>query len=216
MRVSWRLLLIIPPVVLIAFIAYGPTFHRKSVCFFPRPTTVSTVSQGPFVESIPVVGKFTSDSVVEADIYQMYVGQVKVGLNASTQFKDQIYNMKIDEVDTTSPGGRFRARLSFHDSIPPIFQNVLLRIYLSETIDAIRLPVGGFYKDTGGKWVLVVNGNNVVRREIKLGRKSPDYLEVLEGLNPGERAITSSYENYLAHFDLSKQIDLEALTSVDK
>jgi len=57
--------------------------------------------------------------------------------------------------------------------------------------------VGGFYKDTGGNWVFVLDNNNqAVKRDIKLGRKSPDYFEVLEGLQPGDKVITSSYENF--------------------
>jgi HlyD family secretion protein len=57
--------------------------------------------------------------------------------------------------------------------------------------------MGGFYKDTGGNWVFVVDGGRAVRRDIKLGRKmGSEYFEVLEGLKPGDKVITSSYENF--------------------
>ena len=77
-------------------------------------------------------------------------------------------------------------------------QSLRLRIELGQSSEELLLPVGGFYKDTGGNWVFVVEagGTKAVKRDIKLGRKSPDYFEVLEGLKPGDRVITSSYENF--------------------
>jgi HlyD family secretion protein len=68
---------------------------------------------------------------------------------------------------------------------------------LSQSSEELLLPVGGFYKDTGGNWVYVLEeGNRAVKRDIKLGRKNPEHFEVLEGLKPGEQVITSSYENF--------------------
>jgi HlyD family secretion protein len=76
-------------------------------------------------------------------------------------------------------------------------QSLRLRIELGMSSEELLLPVGGFYKDTGGNWVFVLDNNNqAVKRDIKLGRKSPDYFEVLEGLQPGDKVITSSYENF--------------------
>jgi len=74
-----------------------------------------------------------------------------------------------------------------------------LRIELGQPSEELLLPVGGFYKDTGGNWVFVVedNGTRAVKRDIKLGRKmGSEYFEVLEGLQPGDKVITSSYENF--------------------
>jgi HlyD family secretion protein len=72
-----------------------------------------------------------------------------------------------------------------------------LRIELSQSSEELLLPVGGFYKDTGGNWVFVLDANNrAVKRDIKLGRKNPENYEVLEGLEPGDKVITSSYENF--------------------
>jgi HlyD family secretion protein len=64
--------------------------------------------------------------------------------------------------------------------------------------EELLLPVGGFYKDSGGNWVFVVEpgGDRAIRRDIKLGRKNTEYYEVLEGLMPGDKVITSSYENF--------------------
>jgi HlyD family secretion protein len=73
-----------------------------------------------------------------------------------------------------------------------------LRIQLSQSSEELLLPVGGFYKDTGGNWVFVLEdgGNRAVKRDVKLGRKNPEHFEVLEGLQPGDQVITSSYENF--------------------
>ena len=73
-----------------------------------------------------------------------------------------------------------------------------LRIELGQSSEELLLPVGGFYKDTGGNWVFVVeeDGGRAVRRDIKLGRKNTENFEVLEGLKPGDKVITSSYENF--------------------
>jgi HlyD family secretion protein len=73
-----------------------------------------------------------------------------------------------------------------------------LRIELGQSSEELLLPVGGFYKDTGGNWVYVLeaDGNRAVRRNVKLGRKNTEHFEILEGLQPGDRVITSSYENF--------------------
>ncbi|MCY4353082.1 MAG: efflux transporter periplasmic adaptor subunit, partial [Gemmatimonadetes bacterium] len=60
----------------------------------------------------------------------------------------------------------------------------------------LLLPRGGFYQTTGGNWVFVVEGDEAIRRDVRIGRQSPEYFEVLAGLSPGERVVTSSYDNY--------------------
>ena len=69
---------------------------------------------------------------------------------------------------------------------------------MGQSSEELLLPMGGFYKDTGGNWVFILeNDGKAVRRDIKLGRKmGSEYFEVLDGLKPGDRVITSSYENF--------------------
>jgi HlyD family secretion protein len=69
---------------------------------------------------------------------------------------------------------------------------------LSDERQAILLPRGGFYQQTGGNWIFKVNkdGNTAYKVNIQLGNQNPDYFEVLDGLQPGDKVITSSYENY--------------------
>jgi HlyD family secretion protein len=95
--------------------------------------------------------------------------------------------------------GRFEVDMHFVGDAPTGIrrgQSLLLRIQLSQSSEELLLPVGGFYKDTGGNWVYVVQGGQAVRRDIKLGRKNTENFEVLEGLQPGDQVITSSYENF--------------------
>jgi HlyD family secretion protein len=77
-------------------------------------------------------------------------------------------------------------------------QTVHVRLQLGDPSEAVLLPRGGFYQTTGGQWAFVMDKSNgfAVKRNIKLGRQNPEMFEVLEGLEPGEKVITSSYENY--------------------
>ncbi|MDP6042615.1 MAG: efflux transporter periplasmic adaptor subunit, partial [Candidatus Latescibacteria bacterium] len=70
------------------------------------------------------------------------------------------------------------------------------RLELDAPQEVLLLARGGFYQTTGGNWVFVVEGDDAVRRDVRIGRQNPEYFEVIEGLVPGERVVTSSYENY--------------------
>jgi HlyD family secretion protein len=77
-------------------------------------------------------------------------------------------------------------------------QTLQIRLALSDERQAILLPKGGFYQQTGGNWIFKVadNGKNAYKVDIQLGNQNPDYYEVLQGLKPGDKVVTSSYENY--------------------
>jgi HlyD family secretion protein len=84
-------------------------------------------------------------------------------------------------------------------------QSIRLRIHLSEPREETLIQVGGFYKDTGGTWIYVTTDEkHFVKRKIKLGAKNPEYFTVLEGLQPGEKVVTSSYENFPDKDNLSR------------
>jgi HlyD family secretion protein len=181
---------------------------RSGPCRITGTFSVSDVTFGKFTESIPSTGEIKDKSVV-ATIDELYLRRIKVGLNASNNNTDLI----VTDVDSTVKEGRFSIKLKAKDSqlIPPDGHGLRFRIFLSSPTQATLLPVGGFYKDTGGKWILVVKDSmHVVKRYISLGRKNPDYFEVLSGLNPREKVITSSYENY-TRFDFRKIVALEDL-----
>ena len=75
-------------------------------------------------------------------------------------------------------------------------QTLQIRLELGDLTKTLLLSRGGFYQKTGGQWVYLVDasGNSAVKRQIKLGRQNPDYFEVLDGLKPGDKVVTSSYD----------------------
>ena len=75
-------------------------------------------------------------------------------------------------------------------------QTLRTRLELGDLTEAILVPRGGFFQTTGGNWIFVEQGGEAVKRNIQLGRQNPQYFEVLEGLEVGERVITSSYDTF--------------------
>ena len=108
------------------------------------------------------------------------------------------------EVSTLYPDvkdGQFRADFTFVGETPRnirVGQTYYINLQLGEPTEAVLIPRGSFFASTGGKWVYVLSsdGSEAVRREIKIARQNPVYYEVIEGLQPGEKVITSSYDNF--------------------
>jgi Membrane-fusion protein len=154
------------------------------------------VSQGQRLGQIDIVGSFK----VRVPIDELYLPKISVGLPSSTSFAGKDYMLEITYIYPTITNGRFEVDMNFVGETPQGIrrgQSLRLRIELGQASQELLLPVGGFYKDTGGNWVFVLDGENkAVRRDIKLGRKNTENFEVLEGLQPGDRVITSSYENF--------------------
>jgi hypothetical protein len=197
--------------IIVIFLVISPR-TRSGPCGMIWRLTISDVTSGEFTEFIPASGEMKDQSVV-AKIYDFYLGRVKVGLHAISNNAD----LMVIHVDSTIIDGRFSIELKFKDSlqIPADGRQVRFRIYLSKGTQATLIPVGGFYKDTGGKWILVVEDSlRVVKRTISTGRKNPDYIEVLSGLTPGEEVIASSYENY-GRFDFGKPVTIQDLKDLN-
>jgi HlyD family secretion protein len=78
-------------------------------------------------------------------------------------------------------------------------QTLQLRLTLGDNSDAVLIPNGSFYQETGGNWVFVVapDGSEAIKRTVRLGRRNTDYIEVLDGLEPGEKVITSPYTSFV-------------------
>jgi HlyD family secretion protein len=134
-------------------------------------------------------------------IDELYLPRITEGLHASTTYNNKDYELQIMYIYPGVVNGRFEVDMDFIGEAPQGLRRGLsmrLRIELGQSSEELLLPVGGFYKDTGGNWVFVLNGEDrAERRDIKLGRKmGSEYFEVLEGLEPGDRVITSSYENF--------------------
>ena len=138
---------------------------------------------------------------LRADIDEHYISQVFTGLKATFEFDGKSYDMTVTKVYPEVKSGRFQADMKFENEMPEGIrrgQSSPIRLVLGKSAEATLLPLGGFFSDTGGNWVYVVDksGNQAVKRNISLGRKNPLYFEVLEGLEPGDKVITSSYENF--------------------
>ena len=194
--------------LLLGFILYSVFFqNRRTICRggVTEKLTISTIHYGSFSEFIPLTGIFIRDTIandthVHIEIDELYRQKIHKGLKATTYFKDSMYTMEITRVNDSIIGGRFYVEASLQTEKPNDIingQSLRLRLELTEAINTLLLPVGGFYKDTGGKWAyLVKNGSHAIRHHIKLGRKNTEVFEVLEGLKPGDQVITSSYENF--------------------
>jgi HlyD family secretion protein len=145
---------------------------------------------------IDIVGSYK----VRVPIDELYLPRITAGLHATTTFNNRDYELEITYIYPGVTNGRFEVDMLFVGETPAGIrrgQSLRLRIELGQSSEELLLPVGGFYKDTGGNWVYVLDGNDrAVKRNIKLGRKNTEHFEVLEGLKPGDKVITSSYENY--------------------
>jgi HlyD family secretion protein len=138
---------------------------------------------------------------VRVDIDEHYLSRVFPGLKGDFQFADKTYNMVIKKVFTTVTAGRFQVDMQFVGEVPKGIrkgQTLQVRLALSDETTAVLVPKGGFYQQTGGNWIFKVaeDGKRAYKVNIQLGRQSPDYYVVTDGLNPGDKVITSSYETY--------------------
>lgn len=154
------------------------------------------VTQGQRLGQVDIVGAYK----VRVPIDELYLPRITTGLHATTDYAGKTYGLVITYTYPTVAAGRFEVDMAFDGETPPGLRRGLslrLRIELGQSSEELLLPVGGFYKDTGGNWVYVLDANNrAVKRDIKLGRKNTENFEVLEGLQPGDMVITSSYENF--------------------
>jgi HlyD family secretion protein len=153
--------------------------------------------KGQRLGQIDVVGGFK----VRVDIDEHYISRIFVGLAGQCTFAGKDYNLKIKKVYTQVANGRFQVDMEFDGQTPEGIrrgQTLQIRLALSEETQALLLAKGGFYQQTGGNWIFKVSdgGNIAYKVDIQLGRQNPDYYEVLQGLEPGDKVVTSSYENY--------------------
>jgi HlyD family secretion protein len=138
---------------------------------------------------------------VRVDIDEHYISRIYAGLEGQYRLGDNTYNLVIWKVYTQVSGGRFAVDMMFEGKAPESIrrgQTLQIRIALSDETDAILIPRGGFYQQTGGNWIFKVSkdGGKAYRVPIRIGRQNPDHYEVLEGLEPGDRVVVNSYENY--------------------
>lgn len=142
-----------------------------------------------------------SDYKVEAKVDEHYIDRVHQGLTAVFEQNGKRYQLVVRKVFPEVKEGRFKVEFVFSGNRPLNIrtgQTYYIDLKLGESKKAILIPKGTFYSVTGGNWIFVLdkNGQKAYRRNIRIGRQNPEYYEVLEGLEPGERVITSGYESY--------------------
>ena len=138
---------------------------------------------------------------VQAQVDEHYIDRVTTGLVASFERQGAEYEMQLRKVYPEVRNGQFKADFRFVGDAPENIrsgQTYYLNLQLGEAAEAILIPRGSFYQATGGRWIYVVDasGEKAYRREIRIGRQNPQYYEVIEGLQVGEKVITSSYDNF--------------------
>jgi len=138
---------------------------------------------------------------VRAQIDEHYIARVEVGRSGEFEFAGEKYQLKVTKKYPEVTEGRFEVDMEFAGEEPEGItrgQTLHIRLELGDISEALLLSKGGFYQTTGGNWVYVVDESEetAVKRRIRLGRQNPEVYEVLEGLEPGEKVITSSYESF--------------------
>lgn len=138
---------------------------------------------------------------VRVDVDEHYISRVFTGLKGNATIAGKNYDLVIKKVYTQVTAGRFQVDMQFIDAVPQSIrkgQTLQIGLNLSDERRAVLLPKGGFYQQTGGNWIFKVNesGTMAYKVDIQLGNQNPDNYEVLQGLKPGDKVITNSYENY--------------------
>ncbi len=157
----------------------------------------SNINRGQNIGQIDDLNGFK----MRVGVDEHYISRVFSGLKGSFEFNGKMHELAISRVYPEVKSGRFEVDMIFPQGTPEGIkrgQSSPIQLELGKAAKATLLPVGGFFSDTGGNWVYVVDksGKRALKRPITLGRKNPEFYEVLTGLEPGEQVITSSYENF--------------------
>ncbi len=161
------------------------------------PEEGQTVSQGQRIGQIDELTGFK----VRAAIDEHYLARIKKGLQGTFDFAGKTYELVADRIYPEIVDGRFEVDMEFVGDVPEDIRRgktVHISLALGDLSQAVMIPRGGFYQKTGGQWIFVVyaSGNMASKRKIKLGRQNTRVFEVLDGLQPGEKVVTSSYDSF--------------------
>ena len=142
-----------------------------------------------------------SDYKVQAEIDEHYIDRVRQGLAATFQRGGKTYGLQVRKVYPEVRQGKFRCDFIFRGERPENIrtgQTYYIDLELGQPEQAVLIPRGTFFQTTGGQWIFVLSadGSKAYRRPIRIGRQNPQHYEVLEGLEPGERVVTSGYEAF--------------------
>ncbi|MEA1014022.1 efflux RND transporter periplasmic adaptor subunit [Sphingosinicella sp. LY1275] len=136
-----------------------------------------------------------------AQVDEFYLGRVEPGQTATAEWGGKTYKMKVAKIYPQVRNGTFEVDFHFVGGEPGDIQRgqtIQTKLTLGDPTAALLLPNGAFYNETGGAWVFVVtpDGGEAIKRQVRLGRRNADFIEVLEGLEPGEKVLTSPYTGF--------------------
>jgi HlyD family secretion protein len=156
-----------------------------------------SLSRGERLGQIDSAGR----NKLTADVDEFYLGRVQPGQVATVDYGGRSYKARVAKIYPQVRNGTFQVDLWFLGSEPSDIQRgqtLQVKLTLGDPSPAVLIPNGGFYNDTGGAFVFVVSpdGGSAVKRNVRLGRRNADYVEVLDGLQPGEKVITSPYTGF--------------------
>ncbi|HAA17102.1 MAG TPA: efflux transporter periplasmic adaptor subunit [Cytophagales bacterium] len=156
-----------------------------------------TVNRGTRIGQVDELNTYK----VRVSIDELYLPRIDIGQKGTFPYDGNSYEVMITKVYPDINNGVFEVDMEFTAEVPGGIkrgQSVRIRLELGNSSQALLLPVGGFFKDTGGSWVYVVSGDGgkAEKREIKLGQRNPEYFEIISGLEEGDKVITSSYDNF--------------------
>ena len=155
-----------------------------------------SIAAGTKIGQINSVGTYK----IEAQIDEHYIDRVVAGLEATFDRQGETYKTVIRKIYPEVRDGKFRADFKFDGEQPDNIrsgQTYYLNLQLGQSEEAVLIPRGLFFSKTGGKWIYVLTRDGrAVKRDIRIGRQNPQYYEVIEGLEPGERVIISTYDNF--------------------
>ena len=162
-----------------------------------NPEVGEVINYGTRVGTINILDSYKMRVLID----EHYITRINRGLPADFDFAGQKNTLRIVKIYPEVSNGTFAVDMEFTSPIPEqirIGQTARIHLELGESEDALLLPKGGFYQNTGGQWVYVIDpsGAFAVRQKVRLGRQNPRFYEVLEGLEPGDKVIISDYENF--------------------
>lgn len=155
------------------------------------------IVRGERLGQIDVMGSYK----IRVRIDELYLPRVDIGLKGTFTQSNESYELVITKIYPTITEGRFEVDMEFTGSQPESIKrglSVRIRLELGNSAQALLLPMGGFFKNTGGNWVYVLDksGTHAVRKDIGLGRKNSEFFEVTSGIQDGQKVITSSYDHF--------------------
>ncbi|MCK5441087.1 MAG: biotin/lipoyl-binding protein [Maribacter sp.] len=142
-----------------------------------------------------------TDYKIQSEIDEHYIDRVSRGLTGSIERNGKLFNVQLKKVYPEVREGKFKIDLIFSAQKPPNIrtgQSYYIKLQLGAPMDALLIPRGSFFQSTAGQWVYVVDasGDFAIKREVSIGRQNPKFYEVLDGLEPGEKVIISSYDTF--------------------